>query len=288
MPASPNEHMQYDVELLMSCMGLKDYKILEFSNVQSDVLIIDQCDADGAEEAEFNGYAVRHLKFKERGLSRSRNRAIDNSRRRFGLICDDDEVLVDGYPEIIERAFENQPDAALICFRIENRPRHLNPKGQRMGKWSSISVASAQIAIDLDAVKKAGVRFDVLMGAGSGNGAGEEAKFVQDCLKAGLRIYYVPEAICTIGVIHQTETDKEGESTWFTGLNEDYFYQKGATTRYMFGLLPAFLYSLYYPPTHGHLISADLTRRKVARCLLRGAFDNPIGRQARALNANRR
>jgi len=268
-------------------MGLKDYQILDLTNVQSDALLIDQCNENSTSEFTYHDHAIRHMKFNERGLSRSRNRAIEHAQCDIGLICDDDEALVTNYPEIIVRAYENLPDADLICFKIENRPRNLKPKIQRINKLSAISIGSWQISLNIAAVRESGVHFDTLMGAGSGNGAGEETKFVRDCIAAGLKVYYVPENIGSVGIYH-LETDKGGDSSWFTGINDSFFYQRGATTRYMLGLPVALAYALYYVPTHRTFIKQSMPPRKALTTILKGVFENPIGKQARELSPKRK
>ena len=61
--------------------------------------------------------------------------------------------------------------------------------------------------------------------------------FLYDCLKKGLRLYYVPVAIGKM---------IEGESQWFHGFNEDYFYDRGLFTRKLMGRFGATFYAVYY------------------------------------------
>ena len=63
------------VELLISCMHQKDFSVAEQMNIQSRALMINQCDTEGMDETEINGYPVRMISTAERGLSRSRNMA---------------------------------------------------------------------------------------------------------------------------------------------------------------------------------------------------------------------
>ncbi len=279
-PSPSHDTAHPRVELLISCMGLKDYRILEMTHIQSDALIIDQCAEDSLSEFSYRGHRIRHLKCTERGLSRSRNKALANSAGEIGYLLDDDVTLINGYPDLIARAYQEIPDADVICFLIENKPRKLKPKKQRVNKFTSLNIASWQISLNIAAVRKAGVTFDVLMGAGTGNGAGEEAKFLQDCIAAGLNVYYVPYNIGRIGD-YKLDSDKEGYSTWFTGINDAYFYQRGATTRYMLGLPVAVVYALYYVPTHRAFIEQSMSRSEAFRHIMRGVLDNPIGKQAR-------
>ena len=91
------------LNLLIACMHEKDTSIIKRSNVQSDVVVVNQCDHDSVEEFDFlNKKGITcHAKFintTERGLSRSRNMAIENAQKAdVCYICDDDEYLVDDY-----------------------------------------------------------------------------------------------------------------------------------------------------------------------------------------------
>ena len=273
--------MRRNVELLISCMGIQDYRILDMTNVQSDVLIIDQCEEDDLLETVYRGFRIRHLKCSERGLSRSRNRAIANAQGDIGLLCDDDERLVDGYPSIIASAYQALPDADIICFRIENRPRrHLKPRVHRINKWTAMSVGSWMISMDIARIRQSEVRFDVLLGAGSGNGAGEENKFLRDCLKAGLKVYYVPDNIGRVGEYH-LESGKPQGSSWFVTFDGEYFYRRGATTRYILGLPVAIGDAFYYLASHDEVTQGGMSRKQALHHSLRGVFENPIGKQAR-------
>ena len=109
--------------LLISCMHQKDASIIERSNVQSDVIVVNQCDKDSVEEFDFVNKKGRkcHAKFictTERGLSKSRNMAIRNAWGDICLICDDDETIADDCEEKILRAYSENPDAALIAFAL--------------------------------------------------------------------------------------------------------------------------------------------------------------------------
>ncbi len=72
----------------------------------------------------------------------------------------------------------------------------------------------------------ANVRFDTDYGSGTPMGSGEENIFMYDCLKKGLRAYYVP---IDIGEVKQVN------SKWFRGFTEDYFWKRGKIIRRMMG-----------------------------------------------------
>lgn len=96
---------------ILSRMHQKDASIIERSNVQSDVVIINQCDRNDIEDFDFINKKGRkcHAKFistTERGLSKSRNMAIRNAWGDICLICDDDEWIADDSEDKILKAYK--------------------------------------------------------------------------------------------------------------------------------------------------------------------------------------
>lgn len=90
------------VTTLISCMYEKNANIIARSNIQTDVVVVNQCDYDSIEEFEFKNKKgvtcrAKFINTTERGLSRSRNMAIANSWGDICYMCDDDELLADDY-----------------------------------------------------------------------------------------------------------------------------------------------------------------------------------------------
>ena len=54
-----------------------------------------------------------------RGLSNSRNMALENAEDDICILCDDDVVYCDRYAELVEEALEKVPDADMMVFNIE-------------------------------------------------------------------------------------------------------------------------------------------------------------------------
>ena len=86
------------------------------------------------------------------------------------------------------------------------------------------------------------------MGSGTGNGGGEEIKFLLDCRKNGFKMYYHPYCITTV---HQNE------SQWFHGYTDAYFENFGWTSRRLFGSFIGFAYIAYFMLSHGDIIKKD-------------------------------
>ena len=131
-----------------------------------------------------------------------------------------------------------------------------------------MKVSSWQISFQRQRLLDSGVRFDELLGAGTGNGAEEELKFLLDCQKAGLQIYYAPTEIASVG---------QTESTWFAGFTEEFFVNRGATTRYILGAPLAAVYAVYYVVKKRKKFSVSAFT--ALKEIFRGMKDNKIVRQ---------
>lgn len=270
-----------NLEVLISCMNQQDEKIAEQTGIQTDTLIINQCPQpeilnEMKSDQKMTGVRnqthvnIRMLDTNTRGLSKSRNLAIRHAVGDVCLLCDDDEQLDSSYEDTILKAYEALPDADIICFRISNQPSRLKQETQRLTKWTAMRIASWQITFRRESILKSGIRFDEDMGAGTGNGGGEEVKFLRDCIKAGLKAYYVPKSI---GTVAQTD------STWFRGFDRDFFYKRGITNRYMLGLPVSILYAAYYTLVKRDLYKEYVTTWQSFKYTLDGIISNDIAKQ---------
>lgn len=268
-----------NLEVLISCMNQQDMKIAGRTGIRTCALIINQCpQAEHSDDASSNTcYAqnsscgnIRMLNTNTRGLSKSRNLAIQHAVGDVCLLCDDDEQLDSSYEDTILKAYVALPDADIICFRISNQPSRLKQKTQRLTKWTAMRIASWQITFRRESIINSGIRFDENMGAGTGNGGGEEVKFLRDCIKAGLKAYYVPKSIGTVAQM---------ESTWFKGFDRDFFYKRGVANRYMLGLPIAILYAIYYSYVKRNLYKEYVTPWQSFKYTLDGILANDISKQ---------
>ena len=102
------------------------------------------------------------------------------------IICDDDEVFSQGY----ERSGSRRLTAVFCRKRISSYSiwrKDLDKWGdsiKKLGYRDIMSVSSWQITFRREKLLAKGIRFDENMGAGSGNGAEEEFRFLTQCRKA--------------------------------------------------------------------------------------------------------
>lgn len=225
-------------EILLSCMFLSDSKeMIKRSHITSDTVIINQCDEENYKEDNICNALLRTFSVTDRGLTKSRNLAISKSQADICIICDDDEIFNEGYEKAVLSAYDALPDADIIIFDIVDRPLKWGNSIKRLGYIDLMSVSSWQITFRREKLLASGVLFDENMGAGSGNGAEEEFRFLTQCRKAKLRIYHYPFRLASVA---------QTQSTWFKGFDEEFFVNRGNTTRYIMGLPLSVLYAAYY------------------------------------------
>lgn len=225
-----------DFEILMSCMDQEDFSLADKSNVRSNVLLVNQCGREGAWEEQRDGFCRRMLCSAGKGLSRSRNLALENARGKFCLIADDDETFVDDVEQVVLKGFR-ETGADILAFDLYDYPKKLKKTVHRVKKFESLRLSSCQLALRREAVAEAGLSFDVHLGAGTGNGGGEENKFLWDAFRAGLKVCYYPAYIARLA---------QEESTWFSGFDRAFFYRRGRVTSYYMGRFWAFAYAAYF------------------------------------------
>lgn len=242
------------LEVAVAAMGVHDpdpvVAQLGLAACDASVLIINQVLAGPVPDPVDRG-RVRMLSFREQGVSRSRNRAIEHSRGEVLLFADDDlQCFAHVFPEVTA-AFATHADAAAITFRCEGLQGSPSPTQRRQpGRHTPLSVASVRsVEIAVAPQRLGAVRFDAAFGLGTDLPSGEEAVFLRDLQRAGQVVRHCPLAIC------RHERLSSGQRPWDTAMART----KGAVLRRMYPLawpLPlAYLAATKYE-THGKHLGA--------------------------------
>lgn len=219
------------VQVLASVMNQSLQGITERMRIDSDAVIINQCDRLGYEETERNGHKVRFFSFPERGVGRSRNEAILRADSDICLFSDEDIVYEPGYEAAIAAEFERNPDADMILFNVivdkERRTYHITER-KRVHWYNCGRYGSVSFAVRRDSLLSSGVTFSLLFGGGAKYSNGEDSLFLKEFMKKGYRVYTAPVTIAR---------EESGESTWFAGYNRKFFTDRGVLYRYLYGRL---------------------------------------------------
>ena len=221
--------MPHALEVLISALEKDPAALISHMNLECDAVLVNQGSEEGCYEiSSDNGQKVRVFESKERGVGRSRNKALDHAESEIILFSDDDIVYSKGYKDLVLNAFRSEPDADIIMFNFNvdeaRRTYHID-KAINVRKWSVGRYPAYAAAAKLESIRKSKVSFSPLFGGGAIYSSGEDNLFFMDCLRAGLKIKAVP---VTIG------TEEYRESTWFHGFNEKFFKDRGVLYSFLF------------------------------------------------------
>lgn len=215
------------VQVLVAAMHQTDHSLLEKMNIQSDVIVANQCDRNSIEDFQWQDHQIRYLNFAERGVGLNRNNALMRATGDICLFADDDMVYVDGYPQIVQKAFQEIPDADVIIFNLIEpvKTRYVIPKVTRVNYLNFLRYGTARVAVRYSAVKANGIYFNQCFGGGTEHCHGEDNLFLAACLQKGLKMYAYPADIATL--------TEERESSWNAGYDEKYLRDQGVLYRTM-------------------------------------------------------
>lgn len=209
-------------EVLVSTMNQDNKKDLIKAMKIQECVIINQITKDIQITKGDTESIQKFLSFKEKGLSRSRNKAIQNSSADICIIADDDMYYEKDYDKTILDAYRNIPDADIIAFEVANeaKPNYSKKiKNGRIGYLQSMKLSSVQITFKRKSIVDNHIKLDEEFGTGSIYYWGEENIFLFDCLRKGLKIYYVPKKIATLRI---------SESSWNKDNTPEHFQIQGA------------------------------------------------------------
>lgn len=240
------------VEVLASVMNQDMAALAERMHLDSDAVIINQCDRLDCTEMDYRGHRVRFFSFPQRGIGRSRNAAIERADGDICLFSDEDIVYEAGYAEAIREEFARNPQADMILFNIEveesRRTYHIEER-RRVHWYNCGRYGAVSFAVRREKLIESGVRFSLLFGGGARFSNGEDSLFLKEFMDKGYRVYTAP-------VIIGQET--AGESSWFAGYNEKFFYDRGVLYHYLYGVM-ALPFAMRFLLAHRALLCGELS-----------------------------
>ena len=212
------------IQVLVATVNQEDYSLLDKMNIDSDVIVGNQCDKNVVDEFDYKGWKVKWLSFKERGVGLNRNNVLMRADGDICIIADDDIVFKEGYRQNVCDTFNDYPKADVIICNIDEEIGKYNnqtEKVKKINKRNYGSFGAERIAFRLNSIKFQGISFNQMFGGGAQYSCGEDTLFIKSCLDKGLKIIAVPEALANL------EKEPTRQSTWFSGYNDKYFFDKG-------------------------------------------------------------
>lgn len=240
------------VEVLVSVMNQEPMGLAERMRLDSDAVIINQCDRLEHAEMDYHGHRVRFFSFPERGIGRSRNAAIERASGDVCLFSDEDIVYEKDYARRIEEEFARNPRADMILFNVDveesRRTYHIEER-KRVHWYNCGRYGAVSFAVRRKSLLESGVRFSLLFGGGARFSNGEDSLFLKELMDKGYRVYTAP---VTIG------RETAGESSWFDGYNRKFFHDRGVLYHYLYGVM-ALPFSLRFLLVHRATLCKDMT-----------------------------
>lgn len=198
-----NSFKETDVEILIATMNQNSldflapmFPFLHFSNFF--LLIVNQTDQEKVLTSAYSN--VRVINSSERGLSKSRNLALENAIGKILVIADDDVVYQEGFITKIINAYNKFPEAAAINFcainsngsLMKNYP--LNSK-EDLNVFDVFNTSSIEMTLNKAILDMDKIRFDENFGLGATFEMGEEAVFLFDLKRKNKKLVFEPEVI---------------------------------------------------------------------------------------------
>lgn len=253
-----------NLQVLVSTMFQKDHSLLDKMNIQSNAIIINQCDNNNFEEFGYNGNDIKFMSLAERGVGLSRNNGLMRATADICVFADDDVRYVEEYDEIIIEAFKQNPQADVILFNVfsknPERPSFVIKNENRVKVYNCFKYGAVRIAARTEKLKQANVYFSLLFGGGAQYSSGEDSLFIADCIRKGLRVYTNPQKI---GYVSQEN------SSWFQGYTDKFFIDKGVFYEF-FSTKYSKLLSLQFAIRHKELFIQEKGVKEAYSLMLKG------------------
>lgn len=234
-----NNKDKLKIEVLISTMNQIDLSLLDKMNIKSNAIIANQAFSNKAIETTLAKNEIKMITTNLRGVGKNRNIGLFFSKADICILADDDEVFENDYLEQVSQAFLNNPEVDIFIFNVEseNNLFRVNTKIKKVKIYNLLNYGAVRIAFRRETIIKSNITFSLVFGGGTYFGSGEDTLFLLDAYKSNLKIYAHPYKIARLN---------NGESSWFTGYNERYFYDKGKLLRCGFQFFTRIIIIIYW------------------------------------------
>lgn len=256
-----DRYTKNDLQVLIATQNLKEdeevKKLLQNMNVKSKYLMINQ-----SEESKITDPCV--ITKNEKGLSKSRNQAIQFSDSEILLFADDDVRYKQDYVDTMIKYHNQFEDADMICFYVESKNKKRRTKRMKTGKigyLKAMRIVTFEISVKKSSIEKYKLSFHEGFGAGTKYNRGEEQILLYDALRKGLKVLFVNKKI--------GEAEQEN-STWFSEFDAEFFEIQGRvfkemTSKYYKLLIFQYAIRKYF------MYSKNLTLVKAIKSMIKGS-----------------
>lgn len=204
------------VEFLVSTMNRTDLGFLDvmFENFDLNlihILIINQTSKHKILTSNQNN--IRVINSYEKGLSKSRNLALNHALGEICFIADDDIQYLPDAIDIVVSAYQDYPQAVFISFQFLTKNGKVETLYQKKaGVQNTLlhkqHLHSIEITLKPDVLLRQGIQFHTCFGLGALFKSGEEIVLRDDLIRKKQRVVYVNTPI--VKHLGQASVAKEG------------------------------------------------------------------------------
>ncbi len=191
-----------NIEFLISTTNRLETQFLNkiFENIAMNnfnAIVINQCYQVEPKQLKSDNTHIDIHSVRDKGLSKSRNLALKNASRDICVVADDDLVYLKDCIERINQVYEEDKNLDVAVFQI------ITPDGEPYKRYSpnsylikkgkdQLKISSVEISFRLKSIKENGIEFNENLGLGAKYTKGEEAVFINECIRHGLKVKYFP------------------------------------------------------------------------------------------------
>lgn len=251
------------LQLIIAAVEQNIDLLLKRMSVDSDAVLVNQCNRDANYELTWNGHVIRVMEISSRGVGVNRNTGILNSKADILVFADQDMMYEDDYAHKIESEFSNHPEADMILFNVqvaEDRKTYENTTWKRVHWYNCGRYGAVSFAIRRARLLESRVMFSQLFGGGARYSAGEDSLFLKDLMDKGIRVYASPIVI---------GKEDDTESTWFKGYDEKFFYDRGVLYHQLYGCM-ARLWALRFLLAHKARLTVQIPLKEAFQHMEKG------------------
>lgn len=224
------------IQVLIATMN-NDFSLIKKMNLNVPCIIANQ---SGINKIEYNNDSIM-ISSDTIGVGNNRNIALNHSDAEIVVFADDDVYYYDENLTDIISFFDNNPQVDLALFGIDYTKdgkiyRTKVGETKKLTIYNGLKYGAISFAARRKPLLENNIVFNTNFGGGSIFGSGEDTLFLKECFDKKLNIYSVNH------IIGKTSSD---DSSWFSGYNDKFFYDKGALLKQLFPKLYSILIFRY-------------------------------------------
>ncbi len=211
------------LQVLVATMHQQDaHALAKKMNLQSEAVFANQADTTDYRETEYNGFKLKMITTQTKGVGLNRNLTLMYADADICLLSDDDLQYVDGYAQLVEKAFAELPDADGIIFNLQtfgdDANRRVNQGIRRIRFYNCLNYGAPRLAFRRVSVLRENIMFHRSFGGGTPFSCGEDSLFIWSMIRKKMKLYTYPVKIADVD---------QTTSTWFQGYTKKFLYDTG-------------------------------------------------------------